>query len=186
MKTLASLVHGRHVFTLQQDRTVREAARYMASKGIGAVPVMDGERLVGVFSERDLMSRVVAPGLDPARTPVRDVMTRDMVVAEATEAYDAALERMKRANIRHLPVIAGGRLVGFVSLRDLLLQEVEVKDTALKRAHTDVRFTGPTAIGITIVWKCHGCGHHHPGGEPPDRCPSCGAAREDFELVEED
>lgn len=128
MKTLAHLVEGREVYYVDKEATVQEAAKHMAEKNIGAVSVIDGDRLVGIFSERDLLSRVVAKGKDPAKTKVKEVMTTDLVVAEKDESYEAALKKMKRANVRHLPVVSGERIIGMLSVRDLLQVDLSEKD----------------------------------------------------------
>lgn len=186
MRTLAELVEGKAIYPLRQNLTVREAAQHMASKKIGAVPVVEGARLVGVFSERDLVTRVVAPGLDPSQVTIGQVMTRKVVIAEPEETYEAALERMVQSHIRHLPVVSSGRLVGFISFRDLVLQDAAVKGAALKMMSTTVHLS-PSLFGLMeLLWKCHSCGHLEQRDAPPDRCPQCGASREHFARVEED
>ncbi len=184
MRTLGELLEGRPIFALRQNLTVREAAQHMASQKVGAVPVVEGARLVGVFSERDLVTRVVAPGLDPGRVSIGQVMTRDLVIAEPDETYEVALDRMLRGHIRHLPVVPAGRLVGFVSFRDLVLQDVAVKGSAMKMMSSAVLLTGSAAAAMPPLWKCHACGHLEQRGAPPDRCPNCAAPREQFVLVE--
>jgi CBS domain-containing protein len=109
-----------------------EAARYMADKLIGAAAVLDGDRIVGVFSERDLMTRVVVAGKDPVKTTVADVMTRDIVVGHPDDTLEEGLLRMQQAKCRHLPVVSDGRLVNFISMRDLLQVEIEERDEEIK------------------------------------------------------
>ena len=143
-------------------------------------------RLVGIFTERDLLTRVVAYGLDPATTSVGEVMTKELVVADVDDHYEAALEKMKDCNCRHLPVVENDRLVGVVSMRDLLLAEITVKNSAIRMLDTVIQYKTPVSSGMAIVWKCLSCGHHVQGDQPPARCPSCRAPREQFVLVEED
>ena len=90
--------------------------------------VVDGERLVGIFTERDLMKRVVAERQDPHRTLVSEVMTRQLITARPSESYRSCVEKMKRFNCRHLLVVLEGKLLGLVSIRDL--QEVEIREKA--------------------------------------------------------
>jgi CBS domain-containing protein len=97
----------------------------MSEQGVGAIVVLDGERLVGVFSERDLMKRVVVAGRDAAQTPVSAVMTRDVVTATVRDRVAECEDKMKRAGCRHLPVLAEGRVLGMISMRDLLRDELE-------------------------------------------------------------
>ena len=95
--------------------------RAASGRAIGAIAVVDSGRLVGVFSERDIMTRVVVPGLDADSTPVSQVMTRELVVADPKEDVNAALKKMHSLGCRHLPVVEEGKnLVGMISLRDLL------------------------------------------------------------------
>jgi CBS domain-containing protein len=121
MKQIAEIIKGRPLFHVQSSANVRDVARQMTEKNIGAIAVLDAGKLVGVFSERDLMSRVVARGLDPDKTAVRDVMTHSLVVAEPVDNIDSALKKMNSLGCRHLPVVERGNLVGMISLRDLLL-----------------------------------------------------------------
>jgi CBS domain-containing protein len=104
----------------------------MADKNIGAVAVLEGTRLVGIFSERDVITRVMARELSPTATPVEKVMTKDLIVAAGNETEESCLRKMKAANCRHLPVVDGGLLVGLISLRDLLQVELSERDEKLE------------------------------------------------------
>lgn len=122
----------RDLYSVRVDQTVLEVARYMAERNIGGVVVLDDDsdggdpRLVGVFSERDLMTRVVLPKLDPAQVQVSRVMTPNPVVVDAADNCETSLRIMKQANCRHLPVVSTGKLVGMISMRDVL--ELELAD----------------------------------------------------------
>lgn len=120
MKQIAELIEGQILTVLEPGLDVRTAAQRMAEVNIGAAAVVDAGRLAGIFSERDIMSRVVARGLNPADTTVGLVMSKELVVAESTEDVDAALQKMHAIRARHLPVVDDGKLVGMISLRDLL------------------------------------------------------------------
>jgi CBS domain-containing protein len=133
--SIKQFVINRPVFTVQRTDTVQEAVEYMAARNIGAVSVMEGPLLAGIFSERDLINRVVAKGLDPRRTPVGSVMTRDLVVADANDSYEVCLKKMTQANCRHLPIVDGDRLLGIISLRDLLQVEITEKDAKIEFLH---------------------------------------------------
>ena len=132
MTTLHSLIQSKPVFTVQHSATVLEVARYIAEKNVGAVAVLEGMRLVGIFSERDIITRVVAKQLDPKTVRVEQVMTKDLVVADAIEGQESALRKMKAANCRHLPVVSGETLLGVISLRDLLQVEITERDEKLE------------------------------------------------------
>src|SRR3989304_6918444 len=116
MKTLREIMRYGFLFIVRRHVMVVEAVRMMAAHNVGIVAVCDGERLVGVFSERDVVRRVLDRGLDPARTPVGDVMTADLIVADADEDYQSAMRKMDQANIRHLPAVAGGRVLCMISV----------------------------------------------------------------------
>ena len=107
--------------------TVLDAVRYMARVKRGAVPVISDGRLVGMFSERDLMLRVVLAGKEAQTTRVEEVMTRDLVVAARDETHSICLAKMKKMHFRHLPVVEDGKLVGLISLRDLLEMEADTQ-----------------------------------------------------------
>lgn len=131
MKQVGALVADQQTVLVQHDATVAEAARRMAEHRVGVVPVADGDRVAGIFSERDVLTRVVATGRDPSRTKVADVMTTDLIVAAPDESYEDCLRRMQHAGIRHLLVLSGGRLAGVVSLRDLLGVHVGEKEETI-------------------------------------------------------
>jgi CBS domain-containing protein len=131
MKTVKAIVDARETVTVDPLTSVLEAARVMAGRQIGAVPVVDAGRLAGIFTERDLLARVVAAGLDPAATPIAHVMSTQLVTAEVSETYEVCLQRMQQARVRHLIVLADSRLAGILSLRDLMAVDLDEKDEAI-------------------------------------------------------
>ncbi len=132
MKKLREIMRHGFLFWVQRNATVLDAVRAMAASNVGIVAVLDGDRLVGVFSERDVVRRVVDGGLEPGRTPIAEVMTTDLVVADADEDYQSAMRKMDQANIRHLPVVSGGRLLSMLSIRDLMRVDLENKGAELQ------------------------------------------------------
>lgn len=120
MKQIAELIEGQTLTVLEPNQSVRAAVQRMTERNIGAAAVVEAGKLAGIFSERDLMARVVARGLNPDDTEVRTVMTSELVVAGPEENVDAALAKMHAINSRHLPVVDDGKLVGMISIRDLL------------------------------------------------------------------
>ena len=135
MKKIRDIMRYGFLFTVQRNATVAEAVRVMATHNVGIVTVLDGDRLAGVFSERDVVRRVVDAGLDPARTPVGDVMTTDLVVADADEDYQSAMRKMDQANIRHLLVVSEGRILSMISIRDLMRVEIQDKGEEIRYLH---------------------------------------------------
>jgi CBS domain-containing protein len=132
MATINELVRGRDIHYVTTDAIVLDAARYMSERNIGAVPVLNDGRLVGIFSERDIMNRVLIGNCDPQTTRVADVMTADPQVVNAEESIDRCMLLMKQHGFRHLPVCDGDRLVGFLSLRDLLLHDLDEKEVEVR------------------------------------------------------
>lgn len=104
--------------TATRDERVTVVARRMTEAGVGAVVVLDGEELVGLFSERDLLVRVVAEGRDLGTTTVGDVATADVITADPGESLEECAAKLRSNGIRHLPVVKEGRPVGVVSARD--------------------------------------------------------------------
>ena len=131
MHRLRHVFERRAVVTASPGDSVHEVAATMSAAGVGAIPIVDGDRLVGIFSERDLMTRIVVPRRDPDRTPVAEVMTREVVTATLEDHVDFCVEKMKKAGCRHLPVIAGERVIGVLSMRDLLRDELEEQTTEI-------------------------------------------------------
>ena len=120
MTTLHDVMREGFLFVVQRTDPVSQAIRVMVGSNVGIVAVLDGDRLVGVFSERDVVRRVVAKGLEVSNTRVGDVMTRDLVICDETEECRAAMRMMDQANIRHLPVVRGSQVVSMLSIRDLM------------------------------------------------------------------
>lgn len=135
MKKLREIMRPGFVFAVPRHATVAEATRLMSAENVGIVSVVDGDRLVGVFSERDVTRRVVATGLDPGSAHVGDVMTSDLIVADADEDYQSAMLKMDQANIRHLPVVSDGRLLSMLSIRDLMRVHIDHQGEELRYLH---------------------------------------------------
>jgi len=129
MSTVYDLVKDRRVYSIDAEQSVLEASRFMMEHGIGALPVLRNGELVGIFSERDVMNRVVAVGRMPGTTRIAEVMTSNPRGVDVGESVEECLFLMKEFGFRHLLIVSGKELKGLVSLRDLLL-----KMTAEKRS----------------------------------------------------
>jgi len=142
MKTIKTcLEQQRPTVTVDVSTSVADAARVMAEHQIGAVPVIAGGRLAGIFSERDVLTRVVAARRDPATTAVREVMSSDLLVAHPEESYCEGLKRMQQAHVRHLIVLDKDEvLVGVVSLRDLMAVDLDEKQEELTMLNAYVHY----------------------------------------------
>lgn len=118
----------RHVLiTAQPDDTLVDAAGQMNCYQIGALPVFDERKLIGIVTERDLTA-AVAEGVDPATTRVVEYMTEQPTTVAPDDDLQVAARRMAELGVRHLPVVDGGRLVGVLSMRDLLMTEPSYGD----------------------------------------------------------
>ena len=132
MHRLRSVIQRQKVVSGSPSATVLETVRAMAESEVGAIPIIEDDALVGVFSERDLLRRVVAVGRDPKTTFISEVMTRDVVTASLEDHVDTCLEKMKRAGCRHLPVDVDGRVLAMIAMRDLLRDELEEQDDEIR------------------------------------------------------
>lgn len=126
------LIKSQQTYQAEMDATVLDAVRAMVDRNIGAVPVVHNGQLVGIFSERDLMKRVVAEGCDPRTTCLAEVMTEDPLTVSTNEELENCTALMRRHGFRHLPVCLEGQVVGIVSMRDILLHDLNEKDDEVR------------------------------------------------------
>jgi CBS domain-containing protein len=133
MKTLRDIMRSGFLFTVQKKAMVSEAVRLMSDHNVGIVIVLDGSRLAGVFSERDVVRRVLYQGLDPDRTELGDVMTGCVITADAEMDYDSAMRAMDEAGIRHLLVTSGSRMLSMISVRDLMRAAIHDKEEEVQQ-----------------------------------------------------
>ena len=131
MSQVRDIVHDRNLFHVEEGCSVADVARRMAELHVGAIVVLSGERLRGVFSERDLMNKVVLARLDPETTPVEKVMSTAVTTIDELAGIEEAMELMQSHNCRHLPVTRGSRVVAFLSMRDLMNYELARKTEEL-------------------------------------------------------
>ena len=122
---------GEMVVRISADGTVHEAVQAMVQSSVGSLIVMDGERIMGIFTERDFLRRVALPGL-PQDTPLRQVTTTELIVVSPADSVLDCMAVMTQRRIRHLPVLDGERLCGMISIGDLVQhlsaeQEVEIQ-----------------------------------------------------------
>ena len=132
-RTLRQVITGQTLVTARRDTSVRAAAVAMAEQSVGAILVVDDSgRLIGLFTERDALNRVVARGLDPEQTPLAAVMTDKLQTATPDKTLGHALHLMFEGGFRHLPVVEDGRPVGMVSARNALGLEILQFEKELK------------------------------------------------------
>jgi CBS domain-containing protein len=133
MALVYDLVKDRRVYSIPADRTVLEAARLMMEHGFGALPVMRNGEVVGIFSERDIMNRVVAVGRMPGTTQISEVMTANPKSVNVDETVENCLFLMREFGFRHLLIVEGKELKGLVSLRDILMYYAARGDSEARR-----------------------------------------------------
>ncbi len=136
METVKDLLKNKNeLITIKSGTSVYEAVLFMANKSVGLVPVMQDEKLIGVFSERDLVKRVIAKNLDLKLTQVNEVMSTQLIIADINEGYESVLTKMKEAKIRHIVVIENQKLAGVLSIRDLLEIDINVCKSTVEVLH---------------------------------------------------
>ena len=135
--TIAAILEGkpRDIVSVEAGTRVRDAVALLAEKKIGAMPVLDGERVVGIMSERDVIYCLSSDGAAMLDWPVSRVMTAPAITIESKVSILAALSQMTKRRIRHLPVVEGARLIGFVSIGDLVayrISQIEQEAEAMR------------------------------------------------------
>lgn len=135
--TIAAIVkdHSGDIFKASVTESVRDAAARLAEKRIGALPVVSGDGVVGIFSERDVIYGLARQGASMLDMQVGQVMTAPAITVTSDTAILAALSLMTKRRIRHLPVVDDGRLIGFVSIGDLVkhrIEKIEAEATAMR------------------------------------------------------
>lgn len=138
---ICDLIKCQETYEAELGHTVLETVRAMVERNIGAVPVLHNGKVVGIFSERDLMKRVVAEGHDPRSTCMAEVMTDDPMTINMNEDLETCMDLMRRHNFRHLPVCHEGHLIGMVSLRDVLLHDLDSKDDEVRMMRAYIHST---------------------------------------------
>jgi CBS domain-containing protein len=143
MAQLKTLLAGRRLTFVSPEMNVTEVAVKMANAKIGAVVILDDEKLRGIFTERDLLNRVVSVGKDPKTVKVSEVMTTNVCVCTAEDSYEYCLAQMKQIGCRHMPIVEGDKLLGILSMRDLLKHQVSIKESELKMMNSLYMYQPP-------------------------------------------
>ena len=133
MATISDVVKDRRVYSIEADKTVLEGARFMMEHNIGALPVTRDGQLVGIFSERDIMNRVVASGRGPGTTQISEVMTSNPKTVLPSESIENCIFMMREFGFRHVLIAEGKELRGLVSQRDLFLRYISHQEAERRR-----------------------------------------------------
>lgn len=124
---------GHQIYAVAPTDSVYEAVRRMSDYGVGALIVLEGEQLAGIVSERDYARKVVLQGRQSKETPVADIMTREVVTAAPTLTVRDCMKLMTERKIRHLPVLDGGRVIGMLSIGDLVKQIITAQQAEIEQ-----------------------------------------------------
>jgi CBS domain-containing protein len=127
---------GRALFSIEPEDPVLEAVRMMADRHVGALLVMRGTELVGILSERDYARKVVLLGRSSAETPVWQIMTSPVITVVPDNSVQDCMRLMTERRIRHLPVVDGGRVVGMISIGDLVKAVIEEQQQTIEQLET--------------------------------------------------
>lgn len=134
---------GGEIWSVKPEATVYEAIALMAEKGVGAMLVVSGGELAGIFSERDYARKVILLGRSSKETLVRDIMTSKVITATPEHTVDECMRIVTHNHIRHLPVMEGGKLVGIVSIGDLVNAIIESQAHTIDQLHTYISGSYP-------------------------------------------
>ena len=139
--TIAHVIEGRDqdIVTCTAATPVKEGARLLAERRIGALPVLEDGKVIGIFSERDLLYCVAQEGAGALERPVSEAMTAPAITIEPAFALLDALELMTRRRIRHLPVVEEGRMIAFVSIGDLVKHRLETVEAEARQMREYIR-----------------------------------------------
>jgi CBS domain-containing protein len=131
--TVGTILHhkGTKVWTISPGATVFEAIRLLAQKNIGALPVVEGDRVIGIFSERDYTRKVALEGKTSHKTLVREIISTDVTSATPDYTIEDCMRLMTEKRIRHLPILEDGKLAGFVSIGDMVNWIISAQSAAI-------------------------------------------------------
>ena len=130
------MIKGPDVIVAAPTNTAAEAAKMMAKANVGSVIIRIGNEVKGIFTERDLLVRVIAAGKDPASTPIEEVMSSPIKSCRLSDDVENCANELTESHIRHLAVIEEGALIGLIGLRDVLMAELNSKDEKLRALET--------------------------------------------------
>jgi CBS domain-containing protein len=136
MKTIKQLLDTKkykEVISIAPHRPVFDALVVLAEYKIGALVVLEGEKLAGIFSERDYAREVILQGKSSKTTPIRDVMTTEVITAKLTDTIEQAMTVMSEMRIRHLPVVDNGKVIGMLSIGDVVKETIDYQHRLIKQ-----------------------------------------------------
>jgi CBS domain-containing protein len=138
MKTMGHFLadNNRQLYSVRPDATVREALELMAQKNIGALLVLDGEALAGIFSERDYARKVILRGRASSEALVKDIMTAEVITVESAHTIDHCMQVMTEHRIRHLPIMEKQQVKGLISIGDVVKEMMAHQKATIEQLHS--------------------------------------------------
>jgi CBS domain-containing protein len=138
MKTMGHFLadNNRQLYSVRPDATVREALELMAQKNIGALLVLDGEALAGIFSERDYARKVILRGRASNEALVKDIMTAEVITVESAHTIDHCMQVMTEHRIRHLPIMEKQQVKGLISIGDVVKEMMAHQKATIEQLHS--------------------------------------------------
>jgi CBS domain-containing protein len=150
----------KHPVTIRPGVSVVNAVQRMLKENVGSLLVIEDKKLVGIVTEKDILIKVIAQQMDPKKTKVREVMTKDVItIAPDTDLYEIA-KLMNEEDIRRLPVIEGGKLVGLITEKDLLKIEPSLLDVLIERMKIREPEIKPIIEEASLQGACEICGNY--------------------------
>ena len=143
MKTIKDLLTEKRLFFVKSGMSVFDVVKFMDLHNVGAVPVLgENNTLKGIFSERDLLRRCIMKEIDLKITPIDEVMSKDVIVIESGDSPEYCMKILKQERIRHLPVIENNSLIGIISMRDLMLLDLKLKEEKIETLDAYIKYNG--------------------------------------------
>jgi len=143
MKTVEQILRTKSqhqtVYTIGPDDSVLDALKMLAEKNVGALPVVEGDQVVGIVSERDYARKLVLKGRSSAATPVREIMSAPVVTVEPKQKLDFCMNLMTDRHLRHLPVVDNGKLLGLLSIGDLVKETITEQASLIQQLEQYIR-----------------------------------------------
>ncbi|MCU1723281.1 MULTISPECIES: CBS domain-containing protein [unclassified Pseudomonas] len=144
MKTVAQLLklksqHVQQVYTIKPHQTVLEALLVMAEKNVGALPVVEGGKVVGIVSERDYARKMVLKGRSSVGTAVSEIMSSPVITVDSHQNVDTCMNMMTDSHLRHLPVVENGELLGLLSIGDLVKEAIAEQADLIRQLEQYIR-----------------------------------------------
>jgi CBS domain-containing protein len=143
-------IRGRPVITAEPDETVQDAIQKMVNNRIGALPICDGKgNMVGIVSERDLLKECAQRASAIKQTKIKEMMTKEVIIGVPDDSIDYIISVMTQKGVRHLPIMAGSRLEGMISMRDIVQAQLEELKSKLEDTKAQVRYLSNYTLGET-------------------------------------